>query len=96
MPNEDIYFLSSAWAISGEIYKINWNKIINVVNQIPITIDDIKFITNGSSLYIIQNGKYRGYIISNKHKYRAKGSSYDTYVLISPLGKEIKEIGLEI
>lgn len=92
---KDIYFLSSAWATSGAIHKITWNKIINAVNNIPITIDDIKFVKNGNSFYIIQSGKYQGYIIANKHKYRAGGGSYDIYVLVSPLGKEIKEIGLE-
>lgn len=92
---KDVYFLSSAWATSGAIHKITWNKIINMFNNIPITIDDIKFITNGNSFYIIQSGKYQGYIIANKHKYRAGGGSYDIYVLVSPSGKEIKEIGLE-
>lgn len=93
--NKDIYFLSSAWATSAAIHKITWNKIINAVNNIPVTIDDIEFITNGNLFYVIQSGKYQGYIIANQHKYRSGGGAYDIYVLISSLGKEIKEIGLE-
>ncbi|SPP31055.1 hypothetical protein ARAF_0158 [Arsenophonus endosymbiont of Aleurodicus floccissimus] len=88
--NKDIYFLSSALATSAAIHKITWNKIINIVNNIPVTIDDIEFITNGNSFYIIQSGKYHGYIITNQHKYRSDSGAYDIYVIIYSLGKEIK------
>ena len=90
--DNSIYFMTSAWATSGAIHKINWDKVINVLNNIPVTSDDIEFITDGNSLYVIKKGKYSGYLIVNKHKYKDGGGSYDTYVLVSPKGNPVKEI----
>lgn len=91
--DDTIYFMTSAWATSNAIHKVSWEQVINVLKNIPVTIDDIVFVTSGNSLYVIQNGKYAGFIVVNQHKYKNGGGSYDTYVLVSPDGKAIKEIG---
>ncbi|MEX6144632.1 hypothetical protein AB6G46_10960 [Providencia hangzhouensis] len=88
----DVYFLSSAWATSGAVHRIRWGVIVNALKDIPITIDDIEFITSGNSIYVIQKGKYSGNLIIKKHKYRDGGGSYDPYVMVSPTGDSIKEI----
>lgn len=90
--NNEIYFISNAWAVSGAIHKLSWNHIINVLDNIPVEVDDIEFITSGNTFYVIQQGKYQGYLIANKHKYKKGGGSYDVYSLVSPSGKEIREI----
>ncbi|MGJ5592531.1 hypothetical protein ACMGDI_03450 [Morganella morganii] len=94
MNDLDIYFLSDAWVTSGAIHRIKWQQLLDVLDNSPITIDDIEYITNGNSLYVIQRGKYQGYIITEKHKYKDGGGSYDAYYLISPDGTEIKKIGI--
>ncbi|MGW1369968.1 hypothetical protein [Providencia hangzhouensis] len=88
----DVYFLSSAWATSGAIHRIRWEKVVNALDNIPITIDDIEFITSGNSIYVIQKGKYSGNLIIKKHKYKDGGGSYNPYVMVSPAGDSIKEI----
>ncbi|EOA5628257.1 hypothetical protein OW293_014750 [Providencia rettgeri] len=89
----DVYFLSSAWATSGAVHRIRWSVIVNALKDIPIAIDDIEFITSGNSIYVIQKGKYSGNLIIKKHKYKDGGGSYNPYVMVSPAGDSIKEIG---
>lgn len=75
-----IFFESSAsWATS------------NAIHRYDLSTKEEKFVTDGNSLKVIMKGKYKGYLIVNKHKYYKKGGSYDFDWLVDKDGKEIKQ-----
>ena len=75
----EVYFLSSAWATS------------DAVHAVDIKTHQVRYITDGNSLSVLQKGRYRGNLIVNKHKYRPnEGGAYDADWLVSPSGREIK------
>lgn len=78
-----VYFNCAAWATSGAIHRIE------------LTTQQTHFMTDGDSLDLVPSGKYQGYLIVYKHKYRKSGGANDAYWLVSPLGKEIRRIGTE-
>jgi hypothetical protein len=78
-----VYFNCAAWVTSGAIHRVN------LIQPQP------QFITDGDSLDLVPAGKYVGYLIVYKHKYRKTGGANDAYWLVSPLGKEIRRIGAE-
>lgn len=78
---QKLLFISSAWATSGAIHEYS----------IPSKIQ--RYLISGNSLYIIPNGKYKDYLVVNKHKYYQAGGSYDYFWLLDMEGKEIREIG---
>jgi hypothetical protein len=55
----------------------------------------LHLITRGNSLEVIPVGKYKNYLIVQRHKYFLAGGSYDWYWLINSQGKEIDPIGEE-
>ena len=76
-----LYFKSNAWATSDAIHRVN------------IKTHEESFVTAGNTLDIVINGKFKGYLIVSKHKYYPQGGSYDDFWLLSPDGKEIKNLG---
>lgn len=76
-----LYFMSSAWTTSNSIHRYD------LTNKTEL------FITDGNSLKVIQNGKYKGFLIAEKHKYFDEGGSYDLYWLLTMDGDEIRDIG---
>ncbi|HFF9779760.1 hypothetical protein [Serratia marcescens] len=89
-----VYFITEAWATSGAVHMLPrdvWMKTLES-NKYPSN-DDIKYITDGNYVQVIETGKYAGNLIVSKHKYRDGGGSYDPYYLVSSSGKEVKEIG---
>jgi hypothetical protein len=76
-----IYFLSKAWMTSGAIHSFD------------LKTQKSKFISPGNSLYVIGQGKYKGYLIASKHKYFLGAGSYDFLWLVDPVGKEIGMVG---
>ncbi len=78
-----LYFNCAAWVTSGAIHRWDW------ATQRPY------FITDGDSLDIVPAGRYKGYLVVFKHKYRKSGGANDAYWLVSPQGKEIRRIGTE-
>ena len=81
--NKTLYFIDSlAYMTSGAIYSIN------------LTTKEIGFIGGSNYLDVIKEGKYKDYLILNKHKYFPAGGSYDHYYVVNPEnGEEIKPIG---
>jgi hypothetical protein len=81
--NKYLYFTDSlAYVTSGAIYSIN------------LTTKEIGFIGGSNYLDVIKKGKYKDYLILNKHKYFPAGGSYDYYYVVNPKnGEEIKPIG---
>lgn len=78
-----VYFSCAAWATSNSIHRVNW------LQGQPV------FITDGNSLALVPSGKYAGYLIVFKHKYRKAGGADDAYWLVSPQGKDLRRIGDE-
>lgn len=78
-----VYFNCAAWVTSGAIHRFEF------------TTQQTHFVTDGDSLDLVPTGKYQGYLLVYKHKYRKLGGSNDAYWLVSPLGKEIRRIGTE-
>jgi len=80
-----IYFMSVGWVTSGAVH------VVDIQSKRE------SFVSPGNTLDVIQKGKYRGYLIAQKHKYffRAKVGSYDHYWLLTPNGKVIRRIGGE-
>jgi hypothetical protein len=78
--NKTLYYARDQWVTSKGVYKLDLN-----------TLQD-KFITPGSNFQVIKDGKYKDYMVVNKHKYFEKGGSYDQDVLVTPDGEEISAI----
>jgi Tol biopolymer transport system component len=76
--SKTLYFETSAWDTSGAIHsvKIDGSQLI--------------FVTNGNGYRVVIDGKYKGDLIINQHRYHRHGSSYDWDWLYSPNGKQIK------
>jgi hypothetical protein len=79
--NKYLYFMTAAWATSDAIHRVD------------LTTKKEQFISAGNTLMVIQNGRYKGYIVTSKHKYYNGGGSYDFYWLLTPDGDEINSIG---
>jgi len=80
--SKTLYFETSAWTTSGAIHAVDVNGT------------HLRFVTDGTVLWIVQSGLYRGNLIVNQHRYRFKGDtplgSYDWDWLFTPTGKQIK------
>lgn len=79
-----LYFLSQAWATSLAVHRINL-----------ITGRD-ELLSNGNSLYVIQNGVNKGCLrVLRSDYYFLTGKPYNSYWLLSPAGAKIKDLGLD-
>ena len=76
--SKTLYFATSAWATSGAIHAIDVNG------------KNLRFITAGNEYHVVTDGKYRGDLIVNQHRYHDQGGSYDWDWLFTPQGKQIK------
>ncbi len=76
-----VYFSCAAWATSNAIHRVSWSQ------GKPV------YVTDGNSLALVPSGKYAGYLLVLKHKYRRSGGADDAYWLVTPQGKDIRRIG---
>ena len=80
--SKTLYFETSAWETSGAIHSVKING------------NHLRFVTDGNEYHVVKNGKYKGDLIVNQHRYRFKGDtplgSYDWDWLYTPDGKQIK------
>lgn len=79
-----LYFVTSAWAVSGAVHAIN----VDGTNY--------RYIQPANELEVIKSGDYQGYLALQQHRYFIGGGSYDWYWLFTPDGKEIGPIGEEL
>lgn len=79
--SKKVFFQTEAWAVSSAIHSTD------------IKSNKTDFITDGNSLNIIKNGKFKNYLITEKHKYYPEGGSYDSFWLVSPSGEEVHNLG---
>jgi hypothetical protein len=83
-PNGKIlYFVTSAWVVSGAAHAIN----VDGTNY--------HYIQPANTLEVITSGDYRGYLALQQHRYFIGGGSYDWFWLFTPDGKEIGPLGEE-
>ena len=80
--DRQVFFLSSAYATS------------DAVHAVTLGTKETAFISDGNSLTVVPSGRYRGYLLVSKHKYRRTGS-YDDYWLLTARGREVRRIGGE-
>jgi hypothetical protein len=76
-----LYFMATAWATSDAIHSLD------------IASGQERFVCDGNSLEVVPGGRFSGYLMVQKHKYRPSGPAYDDYWLVTPLGKEIRRLG---
>ena len=76
--SKTLYFATSAWATSGAIHAID------------VDGKNLRFITAGNGYHVVTDGKYRGDLMVNQHRYHNQGGSYDWDWLYTPAGKQIK------
>lgn len=79
-----LYFVTSAWAVSGAVHAIN----VDGTNY--------RYIQPANELEVITSGDYQGYLALQQHRYFVGGGSYDWYWLFTPDGKEIGPLGEEV
>lgn len=75
-----LYFTSSAWTTS------------NALKAVEIATGKVTHLAPSNGFEILRRGKYKGYFVSDEHKYGKNGAE-DTCWLLSPQGKEIREVG---
>jgi len=84
-PNsKTLYFVTSAWVVSGAVHAIN----VDGTNY--------RYIQPANELEVITSGDYQGYLALQQHRYFLGGGSYDWYWLYTPDGKEIGPLGEEL
>lgn len=80
--SKTLYFETSAWVTSGAVHAVN------------VDGNQLRFVTNGNELRVLQSGSYKGNLVVKQHRYRFKGDtplgSYDWNWLFTPQGKQIK------
>jgi len=80
----EVFFESSAWAVSGSIHAVD------------LKTGKERFVSAGNGLLVVSKGKYKGKIITQKHKYHGAPNygSYDHYFVIDPKsGRELVDLG---
>ena len=84
-PNGKIlYFVTSAWAVSGAVHAINVDGAY------------YRYIQPANTLEVITSGDYQGYLALQQHRYFIGSGSYDWFWLFTPEGKEIGPLGEEV
>ncbi len=74
-----LYFLNAAYAVSGAIVEID------------LKTRAIRYVIDGNSLDFEKAGKFKGNLLVARHKYDDNGA-YNVLCVVSPAGKELKEL----
>lgn len=67
----------------------------HAVKSIDVNSRKIEFLTDGNSLRMIYDEKYRDHFIAERHKYDGENGARDVYCLMGPDGREIREVSAE-
>lgn len=78
--NKELYWLNSAYAVSGAVIAMN------------LKTRKVRYVIDANSLEVVRDGRWKGNLIVQRHKYRKEGGSYEARCVVSPGGKEIKQI----
>lgn len=74
-----LYFLNAAYAVSGAIVEID------------LKTRAVRYVIDGNSLDFETTGKFKGNLLVARHKYDDNGA-YNVLCVVSPSGKELKEL----
>ena len=72
-----LYFETAAWATSAAIHALD------------IASHQQRYVTDGSLICIVGNGKYKGDLIVQQHRYFVQGGAYDYLYLFDSAGKKL-------
>jgi len=77
----NLYFISSAWVVSGALHAVN------------LRTGRERFVAAANTVEVVPSGEYAGHLIVQQHRYFMGNGSYDWYWLIDPQGREIGPVG---
>jgi len=77
----DLYFISSAWVVSGALHVVN------------VRTGRERFVDAANSVEVVRSGEYAGHLIVNQHRYFLGTGSFDWYWLLDPKGREVGPVG---
>lgn len=81
LDGRSIYFLTEAWVTS------------NALHRVDLETGRVRYITDANSVQVVTEGRHRGKLVVEKHKYFEGGGSYDHFWLVTPEGKEVRKAG---
>ena len=79
---KELYFLCAAYAVSGAVLAIDLHS------------KGIRYVVDANSLEVVRDGKWKGNLIVQRHKYKKEGGAYEIRCVVSPQGKELKELNV--
>ncbi len=79
---KELYFLCAAYAVSGAVLAIDLHS------------KGIRYVVDANSLEVVKDGKWKGNLIVQRHKYKKEGGAYEIRCVVSPQGKELKELNV--
>ena len=84
-PNsQTIYFITSAWVVSGAVHAVNVDGSF------------YRYINAANHLEIIYTGDYQGHLVLQQHRYHYVKNSDDDFWLYTSEGKEVARLGKDI
>lgn len=75
-----LYFNTTAWATSGALHALD------------LVTGKERFVTSSIGFFVATRQPYAGNLVVAKHKYQPTGGSYDHWWLVTPDGKEIRDV----
>ena len=75
-----LYFNAMAWATSGALHALD------------LATGNERFVTSSVGFFVATRQPYTGNLVVAKHKYHPTGGSYDHWWLVTPDGKEIRDV----
>lgn len=75
-----LYVLTRAWVTSNAAHRIDTDS------------GATRFITDANSLAVVPKGRYAGHLVVQKHKYLKQGGSREAFWLVTPDGREVREL----
>lgn len=75
-----LYVLTQAWVTSNAVHRVDTDS------------GATRFITDANSLAVVPKGRYAGHLVVQKHKYFAQGGSREAFWLVTPAGREVREL----
>lgn len=76
-----LYFLSQAWTTS------------NALHSIALAGGEPVYLGAANNVQVVPRGRYAGYLVVQRHKYFKGGGSHEPYCLLTPGGREVRELG---
>ena len=76
--SKELYFLNAAYAVSAAVLAVDLKS------------HAVRYVTDGNSLSIVNDGKWKGNLLIEQHKYNNDGA-YDAKSIISPQGKVLQK-----